>query len=963
MAQPLIKHMKKIFIILVFISFTGLAGHSQTKPGSSRISIYSYPMDPRQHPDDSRRIVKPPDSGTFGNRIQFMALRSLDGDYKKLLDQYTIKYGLGNIIWPSYPIIFREDLPEVVQELKKRNLYLFDIWGFVPGSGPGGYWQQFVLPEKIPALFEKVLGDHWLGMDNGEQDGRYVGGYASQMVPLGAGKEQQYLNFQNHFQGLTDRLGNKMSTLVSLNFGHYFLKEGIYTMIGAETAQGLPNTQIYYSFIRGAGKQYGVPWFGNASVWNRWGWKNYSGVSDYNGGDTKGTSLSLLKRLIYSHVMYNCVAVGFEASFLNGKDELSPVGKIQQSANRWVEKYGNPGNLYTPVAVMLDFFSGWSFPRHLYTDDIYKVWGNLPYDDGDYLTDGILNLLYPGYQDASFFHDETGFITQTPFGDAADCLLSDCPLWLMKQYPVIIIGSRLQGGHEIKDKLEAYVKSGGRLIITAGNIESIPDGLCGIKSAQKQIEFGENAQISVGGKNVTEKSGFKAGVLIVPADSKVLASSNNIPLAAEVKAGTGTVTVLASQFGISSKPGDTGNPGIDKNMKSPYALLSHVELIIGDIVKSTAVFNGMDGLSLITCRKGDGEYTVAISNNTWTEKPFGITSPLGKKLTSMELPIDVSERKATGFLPESVSINPGRNTGKTIAGGDIRIFRVKMDENNVDIIPFIQPVLNPVNRGLPLGDIVSVKSEILLRPAFFQHFDRITIDWKYLTSRENKALAEESVWIKNQGLKVNIDLSSGINLFPDIRIVNNDSAEFRRSMDLIRTVMEKMNLLGAGDLILTTHRTIETNFTDEQFSASLKSSLQLICQAAAAKGINIHLRMVPGKFAYGIEKARDLQLAVGESNFYIAPSLAMLAGDMDNLNKNLGILKELKYSILFIGAPEKDIFGKLWNMNLPLYKYGKNEELRSVLQGAKDKTLLLDGLYDNKDEEYLDIKNLNELTE
>ena len=457
-------------------------------------------------------------------------------------------------------------------------------------------------------------------MDNGEQDGRYVGGYASQMYPLGGSREQQYLNFQNHFQGLTDRLGNKMSTLVSLNFGHYFLKEGVYTMIGAETAQGLPNTQIYYSFIRGAGKQYGVPWFGNASVWNRWGWKNYSGVTDYNGGDTKGTSLSLLKRLIYSHIMYNCVAVGFESSFLNGKDELSPVGKIQQSANRWVEKYGNPGGLYTPVAVLLDFYSGWSFPRHLYTDDIYKVWGNLPYDEGDYLTDGILNLIYPGYQDASFFHDETGFITQTPFGDGADCLLSDCPLWLMKQYPVIISGSRLKGGHEIKDKLEAYVKSGGRLVITAGNLETIPGGLCGIKTGQKEIEFGENTQISIGEKRVTEKSGFKAGELLIPADSKILASGNNIPLALEVKSGNGTLTVLASQFGINSKPGDTANPGIDKNMKSPYPLLSHVELIISEILKSTAIFNGMEGMSLITCRKGKGEYTVAICNNTWTEK-------------------------------------------------------------------------------------------------------------------------------------------------------------------------------------------------------------------------------------------------------------------------------------------------------------------------------------------------------
>ncbi len=247
--------MKRIFIAFIMMVLTSFAGHSQ----DGRLRIYSYPMNPRQHPDDPCRGVKPPDNTTFVNQIQFMSLCSLDGDYKKSIDLYSVKYGLGNIIWPSYPILFRKDLPEVVAELKKRDLYLFDIWGFVPGSGPGGYWQQFEVPDHILELFENELGDHWLGMDNGEQDGRYVGGFADQMYPAGGNRQEQYLNFQNHFQGLTESLGNKMTTLVSLNFGHYFLKEGVYTMIGAETAQGLPNTQIYYSFIRGAGSSMVFP--------------------------------------------------------------------------------------------------------------------------------------------------------------------------------------------------------------------------------------------------------------------------------------------------------------------------------------------------------------------------------------------------------------------------------------------------------------------------------------------------------------------------------------------------------------------------------------------------------------------------------------------------------------------------------------------------------------------------------
>ena len=63
-------------------------------------------------------------------------------------------------------------------------------------------------------------------------------------------------------------------------------------------------------------------------------------------------------------------------------------------------------------------------PRHLYTPYVYQVWGGMPYEAGDYLTHGVLSLLLPGYEDASYFHDERGFLSPTPFGDMTDCLLS-----------------------------------------------------------------------------------------------------------------------------------------------------------------------------------------------------------------------------------------------------------------------------------------------------------------------------------------------------------------------------------------------------------------------------------------------------------------------------------------------------------------------------------------------------------
>ncbi|MGL6193307.1 MAG: hypothetical protein ACRC2T_00625, partial [Thermoguttaceae bacterium] len=378
----------------------------QSNATSSKLRVYSTLNEPTEHPDHLRYHVKAPGWQTFDNETQLICLRGFPQkdncghDLDKTIDLFT-NNRLGRVIWPSWNTIYFTNLDELANLIKERDLYLFDFWGYVPGSGAyksgNDFWLQFRADRKQFEILESTLGDRWLGMDNGEQDGRYVGGYAPYMYPISEDKFIPYMHFQRHFQQMGDDLNNKLATLVSLNFGHYYLKEGIYTLIGAETAQGLPNGQVYYSYIRGAGKQYGVLWFGNASVYNRWGWKSYPNESeDGQSGPTKGASLSLLKRLMYSHFLYNCSAVGFENGWFIG-EELAPIGKIQQAAGDWLKENGSPGVMVTPVATMTDFFSGWSFPRHLYTNQTYRVWGNMPYGKGDYLNNNVLGMIYPDY--------------------------------------------------------------------------------------------------------------------------------------------------------------------------------------------------------------------------------------------------------------------------------------------------------------------------------------------------------------------------------------------------------------------------------------------------------------------------------------------------------------------------------------------------------------------------------------
>lgn len=916
------------------LNSTAATSSSWSDAPPAAIRVYSHLLDPREHPDDDRRPVRPPDWATFKHRTQFTVLRGfhVENDvitgYAAELEKFTRTHALGEVVWPSYPILFAKNLGDLADEIARHGLYLFDVWGYVPGSGPGGYWQQFRPPREAFALLEAKLGDRWLGTDIGEQDGRYIGGYANQMTPASGDRFAQYLNFQRHFERMGDDLGHKHATLVSLNFGHYFLKEGTYTLIGAETAQALPNSQVYYAFIRGAGKQYGVPWFGNASIYNRWGFKTYgsSGRTDgYDFGPTKGSSLSLLKRLLYSHILYNCVAVGFENMWFEG-DQLSPIGRIQQAAQRWVQEHGQPGVLHTPVALLLDFYSGWSFPRHLYTDKLFRVWGNLPYADSDHLTDALLELLYPGYADASYFHDESGFLTATPYGDIADCLLTDAPLWVLERYPVVILGGATRGGAELHDKLRRYVTQGGHLVMTESHLPAVLGAFAPVSLSRE-------------GDDITE-----------------------------IAIGHGRLSVLPGRFGFD--PDVRGDPfarlsgfgaGIDQPLPRPSSSEPVTRRALDRILGEVALFQAGSNLHLITCRKARGEYTLGVFNPTWRPLPFEIRSRCGPIASIQELALDTSERGAVGHLPEGIEPSSiGANTDTVIAGGDVRVFAVRVNETNVVEIAHRTPPRRPTGRFLPLRRAGSLKEELLARPTFFEHFDGVVVDWRYLHQRERGALEAEAPWLKRQGLRLAVDFSSGLNLYPGLRLVDNLPEDYVASTNTIAEVLAKMPILGARDLILTLHRHPENNFTGQQTDASFEATLRELATLATGHGVTLHLRLAFGKPPWNLEAGLRWVERAGAANLKLAPSTALLVGQDPSPDLAARLAKWL--GLWLVAAPRRDLAGQLWDAHAPLASCTDGEAIKAWLAvGAPNVPLVLDAVLSDQDEEYAEIRAIESL--
>ena len=920
----------RVLLFLVFLSASFLFAAEPAK------RIYVERFDPANHPDRERYAVTPPDWSVFGNETKFICCRGIeivtdpktgkrfgvnfDETYKPFADAE-----LGTILWPHQSGIQIENLDELARWVKGRGLFLFDFWGYVPGCGPfgAGDWIQNRPGQAKFDILESVLGDHWLGMDNGEQDGRYVRLYASQMTPVTRCRFDQYLNFQRHFERLGNDLGNKLATLVSLNFGHYFLKEGLYTLIGAETAQQLPNSQVYYSWIRGAGKEYGVLWFGNASIYNRWGFKSYPDQIE------DGTSLNLLKRLMYSHILYNSAAVGFENEwFCDGK--LTPIGKIQRDAARWVKTNGDPGTMITSVALLSDFFCGWSFPQCCYTSDVYLVWGNMPYDAGDYLNHNLLDLIYPGYELSSYYHDETGYLTPTPYGDGTDSLLSDAPLWLLNRYPLVLIADRLTGGDprrnkdggrtekngELTEKLTAYVENGGRLVLTAGNLEAL-DGIFGLRATgKKRFDAGATVRFH-DGTEIIEPYTFELITADMPENARVLAECGGTASAFEFDWGKGSAVVLASPFGVVSDRAVSGKIKYDYDvpLPNPYPLLLSAEKIYRNELEKTVLFDVGEGLGSIVCRKGNGIWTVGVFNNGLSEKPFEIRSRIGKIASVRELTITTDERDEPGFLPKGFEGSKlGLHSETTIAGADVRIFEVTLEEENTTPIADLEIPAAPKGRFLELRNPAMAKEEILARPTFWEHYDGITLDWRYINARCEDELTAEAGWLGRRGVRIAVDFSSGINLFPDLRLLNNDQEEYDRSMATMENVIEKSVLLGAQTVLFATNRTPDNNSSFEENYWGTVKSLRALSALAVKKGMTPLLRVDLNQPLEDLQTGKRYLNDIGRPELKLAPRLSILAEDpelTESLISDIGMA-------LVSGTLSEEPNDRIWSTDAPV---------------------------------------------
>jgi hypothetical protein len=355
----------------------------------------------------------------------------------------------------------------------------------------------------------------------------------------------------------------------STSFAHALTEWGV-RLLGIETAAVQPMFAMRTAFTRGAARQYGgnflyyhAPNFGDtATTFTKQ--QNFAGPDNFfhsRYGATMGPSLSWYRKSYYFYYMSGASGIyleqGFDQFFKPGPGDhefqLNPLGRITDEFMRFAEKHPDRGTPYTPVAFLLASAHGWDM-----TD--YPQW---PFEvsqinRGDRALRELFGVAYyPGLvvEGEPATGDRQAFVNGV-FGDIFDVLVASevpspkskvqsqqnavsakktpavkskelayegsnvkgdssvssplsiarFPIYPLDPYRAIVVGGEVTLSPQWVQRLIAYVRSGGTVVLNSAQIKGVPADMLGVRLTGETGEA-HNARCLSPGETVQNLSG------------------------------------------------------------------------------------------------------------------------------------------------------------------------------------------------------------------------------------------------------------------------------------------------------------------------------------------------------------------------------------------------------------------------------------------------------------------------
>ena len=346
---------------------------------------------------------------------------------------------------------------------------------------------------------KSVAGDLWQGFWTSEWSDNYNFSPEASAMPKPKTRKEAYERVKSWYQVKASMVYDDiLSMCVSWQWDHYAGEWSGVSGFMDETGIS-PRNQLRMLFPRGAARQFGKYWHSYAAPGahdsHSWIMNNYmthSGSgSNSRHGPHSGCSISWIKRTMYLTYMWGTTSFHDESPAYetditpDGKLALSPMGEVATDFYEFTSTHKNRGVSYTPVGLMLDFMHGWG-SRGIYPD-AYPVltWGCLQPEPSDYMKDALFDILYPGQCDEL---NERNILSNTPYGDLFDVMISSATPEHIEAYPVLfLVGDvAVDMNDTLASNLEAYVRNGGTLVINVEQVSAaFPKELLGVEITEK----------------------------------------------------------------------------------------------------------------------------------------------------------------------------------------------------------------------------------------------------------------------------------------------------------------------------------------------------------------------------------------------------------------------------------------------------------------------------------------------
>jgi hypothetical protein len=194
-----------------------------------------------------------------------------------------------------------------------------------------------------------------------------------------------------------------------------------------------------------------------------------------------------------------------------------------------------------------------------------------------------------------------------------------------------------------------------------------------------------------------------------------------------------------------------------------------------------------------------------------------------------------------------------------------------------------------------------------------------------------------------------VDFSGDLNHFPGLTLLDFDHDEYTDSVALENDVFDKMALMGARDAVISLHAAPEFGVKPEAVRSLFLEGLRDFCRRAELRGIAVHLQnLASHRWGGSSQEVLALIEEVGAENLHFALNTAddpTISPTIQKAGARLGMI--------LLSAP-----GQLTQeMQVPLSR------TNIFLKGLEsiDKPLVLDAVYADQHEVYLDIKHLEEV--